>query len=108
MYYNKISEYQNFIYEKFILNIENKLNKDSNINKFVNIDSLGYIDLQKPLEALNICYPNIDEKLKLDEKFNYKLLIGKTGLNNIMIHEENNNPPAKYNYEFKECKRKYF
>tara|TARA_B100000787_G_scaffold159359_1_gene137416 strand:- start:7419 stop:11390 length:3972 start_codon:yes stop_codon:yes gene_type:complete len=101
LYYNKISEYQHFVYDKLILNIENKLNKDSGVNKFLNVESLGYIDLQKPLEALNICYPNIDKNSDLDNTFNYKLLIGKSGLNNVMVHEESSNPPSKYNYDFK-------
>ena len=99
LYYNKISEYQNLVYDKLILNIENKLNKDADTNKFLNIESLGYIDLQKPLEALNICYPNIDTISDINN--NYKLLIGKSGLNNIMTHEESTYPPSKYNYDFK-------
>ena len=99
LFYNKISEYQNLVYDKLILNIENKLNKDADTNKFLNIESLGYIDLQKPLEALNICYPNIDTISDINN--NYKLLIGKSGLNNIMTHEESTYPPSKYNYDFK-------
>ena len=42
------------------------------------MDSFGYTLLQKPLMALNICYPNVENT------DNYENLIGKEGLKNFM------------------------
>ena len=44
------------------------------LSKFENLDSLGYILLQRPVEALNMVYPN--EKLETDN-INVEELVGK-------------------------------
>jgi len=67
---------------------------------FKNMDSFGYTLLQKPLEALNIIYPDdrIDSE---DPNFNPIDIVGKEGLNRIMSYTETVSPPSKYNYEYK-------
>ena len=97
LYINKLGVYQNIGYN-YILN---KL-KNENSEKFDNLESLGYILLQRPVEALNIIYPN--SKLDMDEDINIPLeeLVGKSGLNNIMTYTESLSPPSKSNFEYKD------
>ena len=104
IYINNISVYQNKIYD-FILNVNNeKFIKEKYKVNIEDIDNFGYTYLQKPLEALNICYPypdidNIIETKNYD--FDIKQLIGKSGLSRIMSHEQTSNPPSRFNFEFK-------
>ena len=67
-----------------------------------NID-LGYIQLQKPLEALNIVYPNaalLDDEA--DITIDTKELVGKSGLKNTMTYKESLSPPSKTDFEYKD------
>ena len=104
IYINNISEYQNKIYD-FILNVNNeKFIKEKFKINIEDIDNFGYTYLQKPLEALNICYPYNDIDNVIESKnyeFDIKQLIGKSGLSRIMTHEKTSNPPSRYNFEFK-------
>ena len=57
------------------------------------MESFGYTLLQRPIEALNIVYPNekFDNYINgTSENFNIKELVGKQGLNNIMSYMMNN------------------
>ena len=79
----------------------------STIPNFNNMESFGYIILQKPLEALNIIYPleNIDELISnQDYNFDSKLLVGKGGLNRIMKYTETTAPPSRFNFEYNTLK----
>ena len=60
---------------------------------FENMESFGYTMLQKPLQALNMVYPNkgLDNNTNIDAK----ILIGKEGLNKIMKYTETTNPPTR-------------
>lgn len=95
IYLNKISSYQEKAY-KYIIS---KCDKED-------LNSYKYTAFLKPLEALNIVYPN-EELIKIEDdnyddlKINIENLISKNGLNNIMSHEESNKPPSRYNYNFK-------
>ena len=97
LYINRLGEYQNKGYN-YILN---KI-KSEDIEKFENLESLGYIDLQRPIEALNIIYPN--HKLDSDEdvSINVEELVGKNGLNNIMTYTQSLSPPSRTNFEYKD------
>tara|TARA_B100000035_G_scaffold314470_2_gene330832 strand:- start:6693 stop:10862 length:4170 start_codon:yes stop_codon:yes gene_type:complete len=95
IYLNKISSYQEKAYKYIISNCDKE-----------DLNSYKYTAFLKPLEALNIVYPN-EELVKIEDdnyddlKINIENLISKNGLNNIMSHEESNKPPSRYNYNFK-------
>ena len=66
-----------------------------------NMEQLGYIQLTKPLEALNIVYPNINLfNNDLDVEIDVKKLVGKGGLNSIMTYKETVSPPSKNNFNY--------
>jgi len=66
---------------------------------FENMEAFGYTLLQKPLEALNMIYP--DNRLKETEKnFDSRDLVGKTGLNRIMRYKETTVPPSRSEFEY--------
>ena len=60
--------------------------------------------LQKPLEALNMIYPDksLDKYIAgEDTEFNESKLVGKGGLSRLMRYEETFTPPSRFNYEYK-------
>jgi len=63
------------------------------------MDAFGYTMLQKPLQALNMVYPNksFDDNSKVDAK----ILLGSDGLKKIMKYTETTNPPTRKNFEYK-------
>ena len=91
LYLNKISSYQERVYNYLI----SKIDKND-------LNSYKYTAFLKPLEALNIAYPN-EELLNIEEdnvddlNINIENLISKNGLNNYMTHNES----SKNNYNFK-------
>ena len=99
LYMSKIGFIQDKAYT-YIINkkskteLENIENENENEN-----DNLGYMELQRPIEALNMVYPNVN--LLNDEDFNIEDVVGRNGLNNIMTYDDNNNPPSKSNFEYK-------
>lgn len=95
LYMSKIGIIQDKAYTYII----NKKSKDDLEIIDNNNDNLGYIELQRPIEALNMVYPNIN--LINDEDFNIEDIVGKNGLNNIMTYSETTNPPSKTNFEYK-------
>jgi len=67
---------------------------------FENMEAFGYTLLQKPLESLNIVYP--DDRLdQQDIKFDTKELVGKTGLARIMKSVETSSPLTRGGFEYK-------
>ena len=106
LYITNLGEYQTLGYNYIIDNliVKDSLPKDIGSNvQYIN--ALGYIELQRPLEALNIVYPNLkfsndlaqDEELTTDTKE----LVGKNGLDNIMIYKQSLTPPSKTDFEYK-------
>ena len=68
-----------------------------------NMEQLGYIQLTKPLEALNIVYPNLELFEKEDEaEIEIKNLVGKDGLSRVMTYKETISPPVKNNFNYRE------
>ena len=99
IYLLNLSEYQEKVYNYIINNTEYSGENDS----------YKYTLLLKPIEALNIVYPNPSlESSSLDEanslKIDIKNLVGKSGLSNIMTYEENVKTGYRYNYRFKDEK----
>ena len=123
LYLCGIGDYQVKGYE-YIMNL---FKKEINIDSIENLDSLyientknentgslgfGYTLLQKPLQALNIIFPNskfdnivntIDDFSKIDKNTNFdvKSIIGSSGLSNIMNYENTVTPAFKGNFEYK-------
>ena len=89
LFLTKISDFQEKVYQKTIENIQNLEETQQNLG-------LGYTILQKPLEALNIVYPNENTE-------NIAHLVGIEGLSKIMSFKEDNtaDKPLRYNYEYK-------
>ena len=111
LFYNDIGEYQNNVYKLIVDSIKDR----KEIIDFDNMDQFGYTILQKPIEALNIVYPNSDfditKKYTKDQKDNFIVeMIGKTGLNKIMKYQEKKvrlgkfEVLMKYNFEYKNNK----
>ena len=97
LYINEISPYQGLGYSYIINNLSTQ-------SKGVirNLDSLGYIELQKPLEALNIVYPNesLAEDM-LDADIQVEDIVGKNGLFKTMNFKTTITPPFKGDFEYK-------
>ena len=115
-----ISPYQEFVYNIILKNNISKFDEE----KINAMESFGYTLLQKPLECLNIVFPNS----KLENYFNSKMvlhnnnivevvkninieeinsivdiktIVGKSAINNIMSYQETQAPKSRYNYTFK-------
>ena len=101
IYLNEISIYQNRVYNYVVSKSNPK-----------ELESYKYTAFLKPLEALNIVYPN-KELLELEEvedddfekiKISIEKLVSGDGLNNYMTYSEN--AKSKYNYNFINSKSK--
>jgi hypothetical protein len=66
---------------------------------FENMESFGYTLLQRPLEALNIVYP--DDRLE-EGTMEPKELVGKNGLQRVMRYEEIVNPPFRGKFSYRD------
>lgn len=97
----KLGEYQKIGYNYII----SKLSSET-IEELDKSDKLGYLQLQRPLEALNIIYPNdkLSEKTEdfKDIMIDDKELVGKNGLNSIMTYDKSLNPPSKTNFKYRD------
>ena len=93
LFLTKINDFQETVYQKTIENIQNLEEAQQNLG-------LGYTILQKPLEALNIVYPNENTE-------NIAHLVGIEGLSKIMSFKEDKSAdkPLRYNYEYKITER---
>lgn len=86
---------------------ENSIKTKEGIPSFENMDSFGYTILQKPLQALNMVYPNklLDNAEK--QNFDPKILLGSDGLKKTMKYTETTNPPTRKNFEYLDKSNKY-
>jgi len=107
VYLTNIGSYQKYGYSYIISYLKRLVeNGEMGANKelpnFENMESFGYTLLQRPLEALNIVYP--DERIDnitIDTDFDPKYLVGKGGLNRVMSYKETTNPPQRNDFEYK-------
>ncbi|MDC1321297.1 DEAD/DEAH box helicase family protein [Flavobacteriaceae bacterium] len=100
VYVNIAGSYQQKAYEYIIENIRVKSGKTkAGLPNFENMEAFGYTLLQKPLQALNMVYPNkvFDEGKEIDTK----ILLGSEGLRKTMKFTETTNPPTRKNFEYK-------
>tara|TARA_B100001093_G_C26849981_1_gene1024656 strand:- start:33 stop:4196 length:4164 start_codon:yes stop_codon:yes gene_type:complete len=98
IYLNNISKYQEKVY-KYIINKLENLNKDTNFK---------YTELLKPLEALNIVFPNnVIDNFDFDKEdsglitVNIDDLVGKVALSKLMTYKEYNDKAISYRYNYK-------
>ena len=114
VYLNEIGSYQEECYNIIMSNLLKTTVDDKMMPTFENIESLGYEQLQSPLQSLNIVYPNptLDKiivennyhTLKDEEKTSLiASFVGKQGLSNVMNHIDNSEkkPPERYNFKYK-------
>lgn len=100
VYVNIAGSYQEKAYHYIIDQTREKSGKTkAGLPNFDNMDAFGYTMLQKPLQALNMVYPNklFDEDHKIDSK----ILLGTEGLRKTMKFTETTNPPTRKNFEYK-------
>jgi hypothetical protein len=101
VYVTQCGSFQEKGYNYIVSKIKEKAGKTkAGLPSFENMDSFGYIILQKPLQALNMVYPH---KLLEGETptFDGKMLLGSEGLNRTMKYTETTNPPTRKNFEYK-------
>ena len=112
-----IGSYQKKIYKKIVADMKTKQKKSKKeMPTAENMEKFGYTVLQKPLEALNIVYPQVKEKGEKEEKgekgekeeekgekgekeYDLETMVGKAGLNRIMTHEMNSGRRTNYKYK---------
>lgn len=99
-----IGSYQKKIYKKIVSEMKTKQKKSKKeMPNAENMEKFGYTVLQKPLEALNMVYPQVKNKEGNKEKgeneYELETMVGKAGLNRIMTHEINNGKRTNYKYK---------
>ena len=101
VYVNVCGTFQEKGYNYILSTIKEKAGKTkAGLPSFENMDSFGYTVLQKPLQALNIIYPN--KMLDVAKPIiDIKLLLGSEGLKRTMKYTETTTPPTRKNFEYK-------
>ena len=101
VYVNVCGAFQEKGYNYILSTIKEKAGKTkAGLPSFENMDSFGYTVLQKPLQALNIVYPNkmLDVAKPIIDT---KILLGSEGLKRTMKYTETTNPPSRKNFEYR-------
>jgi hypothetical protein len=101
VYVNVCGAFQEKGYNYILSTIKEKAGKTkAGLPSFENMDSFGYTVLQKPLQALNIIYPNkmLDVVKPIIDT---KILLGSEGLKRTMKYTETTNPPTRKNFEYR-------
>ena len=106
IYLTETGAYQQRGYDYIISRMEEgdfNVGRARQMPSFENMEAFGYTLLQKPLESLNIVYP--DDRLETEgTQFDSRDLVGKTGLSRIMKSQETVAPPARFNFEYRNDK----
>jgi hypothetical protein len=121
VYLTEIGQYQAKGYDFILNHMRNKSNnvvtkfgEEREMPSFENMESFGYTFLLKPLEALDIVFPNkeLDNELVADESNEFEdqenedrinQFIGKKGLSNTMRYTVQKSPyPNVYDYEYRQ------
>ena len=109
IYMNSISEYQQTGYNLILNKLRKNENLEEELRKVDETGSLGYVQLQRPIEALNIVYPNESIDILIASGDNDSIqereisdFVGKNGLLNVMTLKESFTPPIKSDFEYKD------
>lgn len=101
VYMGTMGEYQTRGYNYIIQQMKNGVSTGEGgyreLPNFDNMETFGYTLLQRPLEALNIVFP--DERLDEGELVDAKELVGKAGLSRIMTYSEAGGMRRDYKYK---------
>jgi len=107
LYLNEIGEYQNKGYAYVLSKLKQK-QEFKKTTAFDQLEAFGYTMLQKPLEALNMIYPEdkltnvqVANAVANAENIDIADLVGSGGLKRMMTFTETVSPPAKYDFEYK-------
>jgi len=112
IYTTDIGEYQSngykFIIDTLFMNKKTSIKVDSmtQLPTFANMESFGYTQLERPLQSLDIVYPNTE----LDNVINgikntmnpediVKRMVGKNGLMNVVTYQTTDN--GRHNFTYK-------
>ena len=112
IYTTDIGEYQSngykFIIDTLFMNKKTSIKVDSmtQLPTFANMESFGYTQLERPLQSLDIVYPNTE----LDNVINgikntmnpediVKRMVGKNGLMNVVTYQTTDN--SRHNFAYK-------
>ena len=98
VYMNEVGDYQNEGYQKILEAMED-------IPNFKDMESFGYNILQKPIQALNMVFPDPNMN---EPDYDINELLGKTGLERIMKYESSYKPQYKANFEYINEKERIF
>ena len=111
LYLCDIGDYQLKGYNYIINQLKNDIDIDNienienlEIENIDNVNSLGfgYTLLQKPLQSLNIVFPNpLFDEIVDNNNFDIKKIIGTGGLSNVMNYDNTITPLFKGNFEYK-------
>jgi hypothetical protein len=87
-------------YDYIINHLKENVGKETGrkMPDFENMEAFGYTLLQRPLEALNMVYP---DKRIADTVVDPKDLVGKAGLSRLMKFKESNSPMFRGDFEYK-------
>tara|TARA_A100001011_G_scaffold117805_1_gene124346 strand:+ start:2329 stop:5886 length:3558 start_codon:yes stop_codon:yes gene_type:complete len=101
VYLANIGDVQEISYRYIIDRLKKGAGQDPlrNMPSFENMEAFGYTLLQRPLEALNMVYP--DSRLTDEADIDSKDLVGKGGLQRIMKYDESTTPLFKGNFQYK-------
>ncbi len=103
LYKSNLGEIQKLGYEIIVNNEKKREEFIEVVSESKNSDTLGYTELQKPIQALNIIYPS--DELFSDSKIDINELVSTQGLNNIMKYTKSYNPPSYTNFEYKDTEK---
>ena len=101
VYLTNVGDVQQHSYEYILDRLKAGAGQDParNMPSFENMEAFGYTLLQRPLEALNMVYP--DTRLSESSEIDPKDLVGKGGLQRIMKYKESTTPIFKGEFEYK-------
>lgn len=99
LYLSNVGEYQQLGYNYIIEKLKaGDFGGNKQMPSFENMEAFGYTLLQRPLEALNMIFP--DERLTTEgSELDAKELVGKEGMSRIMKYKESS--VFKGDYEYK-------
>jgi len=106
LYLVEVGAYQQKGYDYILQKVKQSKTKGL---PFENLEAFGYTMLQKPIEALNMIYPDerlANEVVQPEEPVNIDTadIVGSGGLKRLMTFTETISPPGRYDFEYKPSK----
>ena len=92
LYMESIGDFQSIGYKRIIDSLDS-------VPNFKDMESFGYTVLQRPIQALNIVYPDNEDKIQ-SKDYDISDLVGKKGLKRIIRGKKSYDPPNMYDYDY--------